>query len=80
MAMFHDLYAGKLDIFRLNFAILTLVPKEPNVNNMKKFRPISLLNCSFKNLTKVLTNRLAKIMGGITAINQSAFIKGRFIL
>ena len=80
MAMFQDFYIGKLDIFRLNFAILTLVPKEPGASNMKKFRPISLLNCSFKIFTKVLTNRLGMIMGQLTSINQTAFIKGRYIL
>jgi hypothetical protein len=80
MAMFKDFHEGKLDLFRLNFSILTLIPKEPEASSMKKFRPISLLNCCFKIFTKVLTNRLALIMGIITSINQSAFIKGRFIL
>ena len=42
---------------------------------MNKFRHISLLNCSFKIFSKVLTNRLAVIFGC-----QSAFIKGRYIL
>lgn len=80
MAMFKDFHEGKLDLFRLNFAILTLIPKEPEASSMKKFRPISLLNCCFKIFTKVLTNRLALIMGIITSINQSAFIKGTFML
>jgi hypothetical protein len=69
MAMFSDFYHGKLDIYRLNFAILTLIPKEPDASSMKIIRPISLLNCSFKNFTKVLTNRLALIMGLITSVN-----------
>ena len=47
---------------------------------MKKFRPISLLNCSFKIFTKVLTNRFAKIIDRLISYQQSAFIKGRFIL
>jgi hypothetical protein len=54
MAMFRDFSAGKLDLFRLNFAILTLIPKEPDASAMKKFRPISLLNCIFKSLLKSL--------------------------
>jgi hypothetical protein len=41
MAMFKDFHDGKLDIFRLNFAILTLIPKEPDASSMKKFRPSS---------------------------------------
>lgn len=80
MAMFADFYKGELDIFRLNFAVLTLIPKKPNASSIKKFRPISLLNCSFKVFTKVLTNRLALIMNSLISSNQSAFIKGRYIL
>jgi hypothetical protein len=39
---------SKLDLFKLNFATLTLIPKVEDASEMKKFRPISLLNCSFK--------------------------------
>ena len=78
--MFDAWFDGELDIFRLNFAMITLVPKEKDATSMKKFRPISLLNCIFKTFTKVLTNRLAKLMNILTSSNQSAFIKGRFIL
>lgn len=80
MALFLDFFNETLDIYRLNFAILTSIPKEPNATSMKKFRPISLLNCSFKIFTKVLTNRLALIMNSLISSNQSAFIKGRYIL
>lgn len=80
MALFQDFYEGNLDIYRLNFAMITLIPKEIDATSIKKFRPISLLNCIFKVFTKVLTNRLARLMNFLTYSNQSAFIKGRFIL
>jgi hypothetical protein len=48
ISLFEDWYAGNLDIFRLNFAMITLIPKENDAREMGKFRPISLLNCSFK--------------------------------
>jgi hypothetical protein len=78
--LFEDWFEGDLDIFRLNFAMMTLIPKENDAREMKKFRPISLLNCSFKIFTKVLTNRIAKILNRLISFQQSAFIKGRFIL
>jgi hypothetical protein len=78
--LFDAWFDEKLDIFRLNFAMITLIPKENDARTMKKFMPISLLNCSFKIFCKVLTNRLAKIIGRLISQNQSAFIKGRYIL
>jgi hypothetical protein len=60
--------------------MLTLIPKTSDARNMKNFRPISLANCSFKIFSKVLSVRLGKIAGRIILNNQSAFIKGRYIL
>jgi hypothetical protein len=47
---------------------------------MNKFRPISLLNCSYKNFTTVLTNKISGIVDRLVASNQIVFIKGRYIL
>ena len=60
--------------------VIALIPKEPDATSIKKFRPISLLNCSFKIFTKVLTNRLNAVLNRLIASNQYAFLKGRFIL
>ena len=60
--LFSDWFDNKLDIYRIKFAMITLIPKEEDARSMKKFRPISLLNCSFKIFTKVLTNRIGKIV------------------
>ena len=79
MALFRDWFANKLDIYRLNFAMITLIPKEDDARVMKKFRPISLLNCGFKIFTNVLTNRLGRIVSRLISNCQSAFIRGRYI-
>jgi len=55
MRMFEAFYDGHLDIFRINFALITLIPKEEGACSMKKFRPINLLNCSNNFFPKVLT-------------------------
>ena len=60
--------------------MLTLIPKEADASSMKNFRPTSLLNCSFKIFTKFLNNRLSKILQRLVASNQSAFLKGGYIL
>jgi hypothetical protein len=57
-----------------------LIPKEDDAKEMKKFRPISLLNCVFKIFTKAITNRFSLLIDKLISQQQSAFIKGRFIL
>jgi hypothetical protein len=47
---------------------------------LKKYWPISLINCSFKFFSKMLNNRSVKVANRLVASNQIAFIKGRFIL
>jgi hypothetical protein len=78
--LFEEFYNSRLDVFRLNFAMLTLIPKVEDAAEMRFFRPISLLNCSFKIFSKVLTLRLEKISQRLVAKEQSAFIRDRFIL
>jgi hypothetical protein len=61
--------------------MITLIPKEPEAKTLKKFRPISLINCSFKIFgKKMLNNRLIGLAHRLIASNQTAFIKGRYIL
>jgi hypothetical protein len=60
--------------------MLTLIPKVEDATEMKLFRPISLLNCNFKIFSNTLTLRLEKRCHRLVAKEQSAFIRGRFIL
>jgi hypothetical protein len=80
MSMFDDLYNGNLDLYKLNFALITIIPKEKDARTMNKFRLISLLNCSYKIFTKVLTNRVGQVVDRLVASNQTSFIKARYIL
>jgi hypothetical protein len=64
----------------MDYAVITLIPKEPGAKVLNKFRPISLSNCSFKFFSMLLNNRMVKVSDRLVASNQTAFIKGRFIL
>jgi hypothetical protein len=78
--MFADFFHGNLELSRLNFAMISLIPKVDEAKSMKNFRPISLINCSFNIFSKVLTLRLGKIINRLVSPQQSAFIQGRYIL
>nr|GFB88556.1 RNA-directed DNA polymerase, eukaryota, reverse transcriptase zinc-binding domain protein [Tanacetum cinerariifolium] len=63
-----------------NSSFIALIPKIPNANLVKDFRPISLIGSIYKIIAKILTNRLVGVMGGIVNEVQSAFIADRQIL
>jgi hypothetical protein len=80
MAMIRGFEKGEINITRLNYAMIILLPKYDEARSLKKFRPISLINCSFKIFAKALNNRLEMISDRLLAPNQIAFVKGRYIL
>jgi hypothetical protein len=80
MAMVRSFERGEINIARINYATIILIPKEDEATTLKKFRHISLINCSFKIFSKALNNRLEMICDRLLAPNQTAFVRGRYIL
>ena len=78
--MFQDLFNGHLELFHLNFGMIMLLPKKEEAVRIEQFRPICLLNVSFKILTKVGTNRLTRISNSVVQPSQTTFMPGRHIL
>jgi hypothetical protein len=75
-----DIRPPHLPVHRLNFGIITLIPKKDNANKICDYRPICLLNVLFKIITKVLTNRIGLVADRIVSPSQTAFMHGRNIL
>jgi hypothetical protein len=80
IALIRGFEKGEINIDRINYAMIILIPKEAEARTLKKYRPISLINCSFKIFSKVLNNRIETLCGRLLAPNQTAFVRGRFIL
>ena len=62
-----------------NSTFLALIPKERNPSSIKKHRTICLCNSCYKILTKIISNRLKKVIPLIISENQGGFIAGRKI-
>lgn len=64
----------------LNQTLITLIPKVEVPELISEFGPISLLTVLFKLITKVIVNRMTKIMQYVIAPTQVSFIIGRSII
>jgi hypothetical protein len=80
LALFHEFHKETLDLFSLNFGIITSIPKIENTTKIQQYRPICVLNVSFKIFTKVGTNRLNKVAKTMVSQTQTAFMPGRNIM
>jgi hypothetical protein len=80
MSLFKNFYENKLPLFSLNFGIITLLPKQKEASHIKQYRPICLLNVSFKIFTKVMVNRMTGIALKLITPSQMAFMPGRNIM
>jgi hypothetical protein len=80
MALFSDFYQGTLSLNRLNFGNIILLPKKTDARVIQQYRPICLLNVSFKIFTKVATNRLSLIAQKLIRPTQTTFLTGRNIM
>lgn len=74
-----DFYNGNADLQSINESFITLVPKIQNPITVNDFRPISLLNCSLKVITKLLADRLQSKTLQLVHQNQYGFIKSHSI-
>ncbi|KAL8116071.1 hypothetical protein AgCh_022528 [Apium graveolens] len=63
----------------VNNTCVCLIPKVKKPKTMGDLRPISLCNVLVRILSKIMANRLKKILESIISDRQSAFIEGRLL-
>jgi hypothetical protein len=77
--LFSAFYWNQIDRRCLNGAFITMVPKTNSPMSVNDYRPISLLGCTIKLITKLLANRFQKVITSLLHDNQYGFIKQRSI-
>lgn len=82
-----DVISAVLDFFNtgkllkeVNSTTITLIPKSKCPSNVSEFIPISCCNVLYKCITKVLSNRLSRVLLDIIDENQGGFVQGRYIV
>jgi hypothetical protein len=74
-----DFHRGGLDLTSVNTGFATLIPKVGVPETANDFCPITLLNCCLKIITKILANRLQRVILDIVHKNQYGFLRSRTI-
>lgn len=64
----------------VNQTLISLIPKVKNTTKVSDFRPISLCNVIYKNISKILSERRKPLLSKCISENQATFIPGRQIL
>jgi hypothetical protein len=80
MDLFVELHDGQLELFRINFGEIILLPKVNEAEQIQQYRSICLLNVCFKMFTKVATIRLNSVADHVVLPTQTGFMQGRCIL
>ncbi|RVW71613.1 Transposon TX1 uncharacterized 149 kDa protein [Vitis vinifera] len=80
MGFFKDFFERGKFVRSLNSTFLVLVPKKGGAEDLRDFKPISLVGGLYKILAKVLANRLKKVVSEVVSSSQNAFVEGRQIL
>jgi hypothetical protein len=60
-------------------ALIKSIPKKGDATKIKNWRPISLLNCLYKIISKAINERLKKIANRILSRAQKGFTGGKYI-
>lgn len=78
--LIEEIFKGISRLDRLNYSVITLIPKKYSLRQIGDYRPIALLNSTIKIVSKILANRLAPKLKLLVKDYQTGFITDRNIL
>ena len=76
LGFFKEFHEQSKFVKNLNATFLVLILKKQTVEDFKDLRPISLMGGLYKILTKVLANRIKRVMDKVISKSQNAFVEG----
>jgi Reverse transcriptase (RNA-dependent DNA polymerase) len=80
MTIINAFYSHNINLSKINLATIILIPKTSDSGaTIQNYRPISLINYSLKIISKVLANRIEKVMDALIDSSQTTYIQGRNI-
>ena len=79
MATFLNFHLHEIIEKSFNATYIALIPKKKVPKSLRDFRPISLVGSVYKLISKILTERLKKVMHKLVNTQQMAFLRGRQI-
>ena len=77
LGFFKEFHDQARFVKNLNATFLVLIPKKQTVEDFKDLRSINLVGSLYKILTKVLANRIKRVMDKVISKSQNAFVEGR---
>jgi len=80
MGLFSKFHSKGVFEKSLNVTFIYFIPKMARVNDINKFRPISLVGSVYKILVNVLASRLRAVVDKVLSPSQHAFVHGCHIM
>ncbi|XP_058783440.1 uncharacterized protein LOC131658124 [Vicia villosa] len=75
-----DFHTGSVLSKAITSSFLTLIPKSNDPLGLDDYRPIFLIGCIYKIISKLMAGILKKDVGKVISTSQSAFVPGRQLL
>ena len=78
-ALNHSFETGMLSISQRRGIVKLIPKKDADLQLIKNWRPMSLLNCDYKIATKAIAGRIKTLLPNLISDDQTGFVKDRFI-